>query len=90
MAGEPKPVAQGSVEEFITEHYWGYTARETHCGEYQVEHPKWNLWQANEPQLKADVRTLYGEDFVESLSKAPRSAFVADGSEVVVRKGSKV
>ncbi len=25
--GEPQGSAQGSHEEFITEHYWGYTAR---------------------------------------------------------------
>ncbi len=37
--GAPAAVAPGSLEEFITEHYWGYTARKAHCTQYQVEHP---------------------------------------------------
>ena len=77
------------MEEFITEHYWGYTAREKYCSEYQVEHPKWNVWQAEDPQFHANVKTLYGGEFVDSLSARPASAFVADGSEVVVRRGKR-
>jgi hypothetical protein len=34
-----------------------------------------------------DVGALYGPQFVEYLSERPTSAFVADGSAVIVRKG---
>ena len=40
-------------EEFITEHYWGYTAqRNGGCTEYKVEHPRWNVWKARERRTK--------------------------------------
>jgi len=71
-------------EEFITEHYWGYTARSAGTSEYRVEHPRWKFWPADSFDLDADVRTLYGEKFVAPLAAAPRSAFIADGSFVSV------
>ena len=87
--GQPKTIEKGSLEEFITEHYWGYTARRAACSEYQVEHPPWHVWRAPEATLEADVSTLYGDVFVESLSSRPASAFIADGSPVVVRNASE-
>jgi len=33
------------------------------------------------------VASLYGANFVESLSAPPRSAFLAEGSAVRVRRG---
>ncbi len=58
--GEPRLPGENSEEEFITEHYWGYTAqRNGGCAEYQVEHPRWNVWQACDPALKCDVASLY-------------------------------
>ncbi len=84
-SGEPQPVESGSEEEFITEHYWGYTSRTDGCSEYQVEHPRWQVWRGIEAGLDADVASLYGERFVESLSAQPASAFIADGSPIAVR-----
>ncbi len=83
--GQPEAIENGSLEEFISEHYWGYTARKASCSEYQVEHPRWHVWRAIEATLEAEVLTLYGDAFVESLSSRPASAFIADGSPVVVR-----
>lgn len=40
-----KKITEGSEEEFITEHYWGYTkAGHKKTFEYNVEHPKWNIY----------------------------------------------
>jgi hypothetical protein len=83
--GAPLPIESDSEEEFITEHYWGYTARRGRCGEYEVEHPRWRVWRATESSFEADISTLYGDSFVESLSAAPLSAFIAEGSAVTVR-----
>jgi uncharacterized protein len=44
--GEPQPIPAGSHAEFITEHYWGYTALRSGCSEYRVEHPRWKIWNA--------------------------------------------
>lgn len=87
-AGEPAFVAPGSLEEFITEHYWGYNAIRGRSTQYQIEHPSWRVWRAKEPRFEADVSTLYGAGFVEPLAAAPASAFVAEGSEVIVRRGA--
>jgi len=83
--GKPLEIESGSEEEFITEHYWGYTDRGGRCGEYQVEHPRWRVWRGVESALDANIATLYGDRFVESLTGAPRSAFIAEGSPVAVR-----
>jgi uncharacterized protein YqjF (DUF2071 family) len=84
--GEPQSIESGSEEEFITEHYWGYTARTVGCSEYQVEHPRWRVWRGIEAGLDADISNLYGERFTETLSARPASAFIADGSPITVRK----
>jgi uncharacterized protein YqjF (DUF2071 family) len=86
--GSPQAIENGSLEEFITEHYWGYTAREESCTEYQVEHPRWRVWRAREAVLHADTPTLYGDAFAGPLSTSPVSAFIADGSPVVVRRSA--
>lgn len=83
--GQPQEIESGSEEEYITEHYWGYTARRGGCSEYQVEHPRWRVWRSVEAGLDADVSSLYGPQFVECLSAHPASAFIADGSPITVR-----
>jgi uncharacterized protein YqjF (DUF2071 family) len=82
--GAAQNIVAGSHEEFITEHYWGYTARGRLTSEYRVEHPRWKFWPADSFDLRADVESLYGEKFVQPLATAPRSAFIADGSFVSV------
>jgi uncharacterized protein YqjF (DUF2071 family) len=85
-AGEPEAIPAGSHAEFITEHYWGYTALRSGCSEYRVEHPRWKIWKATQSEFNADLATLYGEQFAETLSQPPRSAFIADGSAITVQK----
>jgi len=89
--GEPRPLQPGSEAEFITEHYWGYTAqRDGGTVEYRVEHPSWRVWQAADAALDCDVASLYGADFAGFLAAPPTSAFVAEGSPVIVRRGRRI
>lgn len=89
--GDAQPLVEGSQEQFITEHYWGYAAqRGGGTVEYRVEHPSWHVWQAADPSLGCDVEQVYGRAFVESLAAEQVSAFVADGSPVVVRRGTRI
>ena len=83
-SGEAQTIPAGSHAEFITEHYWGYTCFRGGCSEYRVEHPCWKVWNADKFEFNADVAMLYGPQFVEPLSAAPRSAFIADGSAIQV------
>jgi hypothetical protein len=89
--GEPQPITAGSEEEFITEHYWGYAAqRGGGCVEYGVEHPRWRVWPAATYGFECDVAHLYGPAFVDALTGPPRSAFIAEGSAVAVRRGARL
>lgn len=88
VQGTPLPLAPDSPEEFIFEHFWGYTRqRDGSTNEYEVRHAPWNVWQATEVKLGCDFGRLYGPEWVEPLSAPHVSAFVADGSPVEVRKG---
>ena len=84
-AGDATVPHAGTEEQFITEHYWGYTRqRDGSTVEYEVRHPSWRVWGGVDADLRADVATLYGPAFVESLAGSPRSVFVAEGSPVSV------
>ena len=83
--GDGRPAQQGSQEEFITEHYWGYTRqRDGSTVEYRVEHPRWRVWAVAEAAISGDLSALYGPELAAILRAPPASAFLADGSPVVV------
>ncbi|MFN2439242.1 MAG: YqjF family protein [Chitinophagaceae bacterium] len=84
-------VKKDSEEEFITEHYWGYTFISNDCtGAYEVIHPKWNIHAVKRYEIKCSVKELYGDDFVSVLNQEPVSVFLADGSLVKVMKKTKI
>ena len=83
-----QPHSAGSHEEFITEHYWGYTKLREECSEYRVEHPRWKIWPATSAMLKAEVAALYGRSSPQTLSAPPVSKFIAEGSDVQVWRKS--
>jgi hypothetical protein len=84
--GEPQSIPAGSHAEFITEHYWGYTSVQAGCSEYRVQHARWKVWNAETHELCADAAALYGDQFVETLNAAPRSALIAEGSPITVER----
>jgi uncharacterized protein YqjF (DUF2071 family) len=89
--GMPSEPAGGSEEEFITEHYWGYTCqRDGSTSEYRVEHPRWRVWRASSTELDCDIAGFYGEQYHKALSQLPTSAFVAEGSAVAVMRGERI
>ena len=89
--GPAQPLDAGSEAEFITEHYWGY-ARQRDGGtlEYEVEHPRWRVWTTPEASVQGPAARLYGQEFGTILNGRPRSAFVADGSVVIVHSGRRI
>ncbi len=91
VLGEPSEIAAGSEQEFITEHYWGYSRRSrSETLEYQVSHPKWRVWTACDARLDCDAARVYGDQFANSLQSPPTSAFLADGSEITVYQGTSL
>lgn len=80
-----------SLEEFITEHYWGYSARlDGRSLEYRVSHPQWQVASADVATFDGDVRHFYGDALAAVLQRIPESAFVAEGSPVTVFRGSPI
>ena len=90
-AGKPARTSPGSLEHFLTGHYWGYVSRPGGGTlEYRVEHEPWRVWQAAHASFDGDCASLYGSDLAACLKPTPSSAFLADGSGVLVHGGSTV
>ncbi len=84
-ATDTRAILPGSKEEFIFEHYWGYTFLSAfRTGEYKVEHPRWNIYPVNGFSYNIDFAKLYGTEFQFLNEMQPDSLFVAEGSEVSV------
>jgi uncharacterized protein YqjF (DUF2071 family)/predicted DCC family thiol-disulfide oxidoreductase YuxK len=83
--GELQPMRDHSVEQFILEHYWGYT-KQPHgtTSEYRVAHEPWRFWSTSSVHIEGDLTALYPPAFARYLQQAPHSAFVARGSPVAV------
>lgn len=90
-AREAIPIAEGSEEEFITEHYWGYTKiGEQRTSEYGVEHPRWKVYPVRDYAIHVGFGNVYGSPFEFLKNETPASVFLAEGSEIIVREGSKI
>lgn len=86
-----KSIQPGSEEEFITEHYWGYTktgGKKT--SEYGVEHPRWNQYEVLSYEINADFGKLYGSEFSFLSDEKPVSVLLAEGSEIKVKEGRMI
>lgn len=80
-----RPFITGSQEEFITEHFWGYAHAGTNrTNEYQVAHPRWDLYPVREFEVECDFGKLYGSAFACLETQRPQSIFLAEGSPVEV------
>ncbi len=89
--GNSELPSEGSVEQFITEHYWGYAAQpEGGSMEYRVTHPSWKVWQARKAAFEGDAGKFCGKDIAAVLRGKPQSAFLAEGSAVTVAKGRRL
>lgn len=88
---EPVDIRPGSEEEFISEHYWGYThLHPNRTGVYEVKHAQWRVHPVKSYGIRCNTETVYGTDFVNTLSEEPLSVFLAEGSPIKVMKGSRM
>ncbi len=89
--GKPARAPEGSLEQFITEHYWGYASQpDRSCLEYEVAHEPWRIWKATAAVFEGSPTGLYGDKLAKSFERQPDSAFVAEGSAVTVYRGRVV
>jgi len=87
VIADPKlnEVKQGSEEEFITEHYWGYSSVDKNkTGEYEVAHPRWDIYPIEKYKIDCNFKELYGNDFDILDHSEPASVFLAEGSLVTI------
>lgn len=82
-AGEQ--IIPGSEEEFIFEHYYGFTKINNRLSqEYKVNHPRWQVNKVIDYSIDCDFKSMYGDDFAFLSKHSPDSVFVAEGSPVTV------
>lgn len=80
-----------SEEEFITEHFWGYTKVNLFTtSEYEVAHPRWQIYPVKEYEVNVDFENVYGRDFAFLKDSIPASVYLAEGSEILVKQGGKL
>jgi uncharacterized protein YqjF (DUF2071 family) len=82
----PSDIAVGSENEFITEHYWGYSRAGLKTYEYEVKHPKWQVYHVQSFESSVDFGFSYGSEFEFLNSLKPASVMLAEGSEISVEK----
>jgi uncharacterized protein YqjF (DUF2071 family) len=80
------PIAPSSEEEFIFEHYWGYSkVNSKKTFEYKVEHPIWQVYPILDYTIDVEFGKLYGSEFNFLKKEKPVSVFLAEGSDVKVK-----
>lgn len=84
----PTDIKGSSEEEFITEHYWGYTKiNPNKTSEYGVEHPRWQVYETKSYSIDVDFANTYGPGFAFLSKEKPACVFLAEGSEILVKRG---
>ena len=82
---EKKMMVKESFEEFIFEHYYGYSMiNKSISEEYQIEHPRWKINEVIQYSINCDFEKMYGKDFDFLNSSNPKSVIIAEGSSVAV------
>lgn len=81
----------GSEAEFITEHYWGYTRiSQFQTNEYEVKHPKWQVYGIDNFEINVDFSSVYGAEFGFLKQQIPHSIMLAEGSAISVEKKTEL
>jgi hypothetical protein len=87
----PIDILPGSEEEFITEHYWGYTRLgKQKTSEYGVEHPRWLQYPVTDQHIDIDFKANYGDRFAFMQTLKPSSVLMAVGSDIAVKGGRRL
>ena len=85
IAKEREQMIAGSVEEFIFEHYYGYTKISSSATEeYRVNHPSWKVNKVIDHSIDCDFGSMYGNNFSLLNNQPPDSVIFAAGSAVTI------
>ena len=82
---EKREMERGSLEEFIFEHYYGYTnISESRTQEYRIHHPRWQVNDVAQFNIQCDFLSMYGPAFSHLSDIVPSSVILAEGSDISV------
>ena len=68
----------------------GYEWRQRGTVEYRVAHPSWRTWSVDTASVHGDLSGLYGAELGRALTRAPDSAFLAEGSRIEVHMPARL
>lgn len=78
-------ITNTSFEEFIFEHYYGYTKINDHATEeYKIKHPRWKINKVLHANINCNFNTMYGTAFSHLNNIESDSVFIAEGSAIEV------
>ncbi len=81
-----EPMLTGSFEEFIFEHYYGYTRiNNLITKEYKIEHPRWAISRVLQYNINCDFEEMYGKPFAFLNKSSPEIVMFAEGSSIAVK-----
>jgi len=84
-ARENENMLTGSLEEFIFEHYYGYTKINSQLSqEYKVNHPRWQVNNVVDYSIYCDFKSMYGHNFSFLSNQHPDSVILSEGSPITV------
>lgn len=88
----PEDIPVASAAEFIFEHYFGYNMLNRNTTvEYEVQHPRWQIYPVTDFSIQCDIENLYGKEFIPYITGCqPHSVFLAKGSPVTVKMPAKI
>ncbi|WP_460218227.1 YqjF family protein [Psychroserpens sp. MEBiC05023] len=84
------PIENNTEEQFITEHYFGYTKHNDSTFEYEVVHPTWRQLNVKNYDVNIDFEMNYGSNFKFLNNVEPTSVILAEGSEVRVKNKTTI
>jgi uncharacterized protein len=78
-------IIKESFEEYIFEHYFGYTKiNENVTEEYKITHPRWKINKVITKEVNCNFSEMYGAAFKHLSTVEPDSVFIAEGSSIEV------
>jgi uncharacterized protein len=88
---QPVGIPEDSLEEFITEHYYGYNRwNAVKTLEYEVTHPRWEMYPVKDVKVDISFDQVYPAAFTPYLEKEPHSVLLAEGSPITVKRGKVI
>ena len=85
ISNKTKEMLPNSLEEFIFEHYYGYTKINPSLSqEYRVNHSRWEINNVIDYAVNCDFKSMYGNDFSFLNNQKPDAVIFSEGSPVTV------